>query len=247
MSKRDIVERARALADKAARGPWIVWEGHAQVFAGPVNENSSGMIRGYRGKVCECDEMDWSHAKNRRNARFIAAARTLVPALCDEVEGLRALSRKLAEGWPAPLGGTFTFDVVTKEWWYGQGTFRRGPFPSKVAAVLAFVEGAIPLDPDNPWPGHPVQPPEDPAEAALRACEAEREEAAAAAIARDREELRQKAAERLIERYYASPGIEVPIFEYLGWTPDQYAVFNAYGVIPAGWEPPADAFEGEQS
>lgn len=64
-------------------GPWVVWEGHAEVFAGPAKSNTPGMIRGTRGIVANCESDDFGENEDEQeaNARLIAAAPDLLEAL----------------------------------------------------------------------------------------------------------------------------------------------------------------------
>jgi hypothetical protein len=77
-------------------GPWVIWDGHTSVHAGPVKENTRSCLRGGRGTICEMDELlcdcgedyDLIHDDNGgvcpallANARLIAAAPDLLTAL----------------------------------------------------------------------------------------------------------------------------------------------------------------------
>ena len=92
----------RARADAATPGPWGVWEDHAEIWAG-ILENTPGQIRSTKGggpignfeqiddgvdedSVCMDQSVD--------NAVFAAAARDDVPRLCDRVEALEAALRE---------------------------------------------------------------------------------------------------------------------------------------------------------
>lgn len=71
------LKRLRALVDAATEGPW--W---SQEHNDKHGEDADVMANG----CCITSEM------NTENARFIAAARTAVPALLDEVERLKAVA-----------------------------------------------------------------------------------------------------------------------------------------------------------
>jgi hypothetical protein len=95
----DVVVRARAALDGVAEGPWMVSGGvvwREDVIAVPDPNDPTGqtpMPEQVQEKVAES-----SHDM----ARFIAAARDLVPELVDEVERLRAAVgrvRVLTEHW----------------------------------------------------------------------------------------------------------------------------------------------------
>jgi len=88
----------RALADAATRGPWEVPVANVFRVIAPsathTNERQ-GLTPPYPWLVvADMGDPDG----NARDARFIAAARTLVPALCDGVERLRAEVADLAQG-----------------------------------------------------------------------------------------------------------------------------------------------------
>lgn len=85
---RRLVERAERRAKKATKGPWIVWKGHAEVYQGPAKENELYSMRGHGQKICECDDFDHSKTQAKRDASFVARARTDVPALCAAVRRL---------------------------------------------------------------------------------------------------------------------------------------------------------------
>ena len=90
----------RARAEAAAEGPWGVWEGHAEIWAGII-ENEPGCItaRGGCGPVGRFENEDGEDDEQAiDNAVFAAAARTDVPALCDRVEALEAALRRIDDG-----------------------------------------------------------------------------------------------------------------------------------------------------
>lgn len=45
------------VAAKHTPGPWELWEGHLEIFGGPLKENTRGGIRGGSGQICELDEL----------------------------------------------------------------------------------------------------------------------------------------------------------------------------------------------
>jgi hypothetical protein len=80
---------------KHTPGPWVVWEEHADVYAGEVDENRPGSIGG-KGllHIARCDDdvnedKEWdedaeggiSPEESRANARLIAAAPDMAEAL----------------------------------------------------------------------------------------------------------------------------------------------------------------------
>jgi hypothetical protein len=89
----------RALCDAAAKGPWVVWKGHADVYAGEPRVNTPGRLAGCTGQIASCDHQDFgdddreADRQDRANAAFIAAAREALPALLDRV----AAAEKRAE------------------------------------------------------------------------------------------------------------------------------------------------------
>jgi hypothetical protein len=79
----------KSATDGATEGPWEVanvagW----LVMAGPLKENTPGLVRGGRGTLAEMDE-DFGEDEQEANALFFAVARTAMPALLDEVQRLR--------------------------------------------------------------------------------------------------------------------------------------------------------------
>ena len=95
----------RARAEAATAGPWGVWEDHAEIWAGLI-ENTPGMVRAKKGggpigsfeqidDDMDDDDFDGEDSSQQSidNAVFAAAARTDVPALCARVEALEAALR----------------------------------------------------------------------------------------------------------------------------------------------------------
>lgn len=82
----ELVSRARALADEAPAGPWIAEEYDDTLGVGPGPFTLTRAPLGY------------FDAEAYGACEFIAAARTLVPALCDEIEGLEKLCEDLSRG-----------------------------------------------------------------------------------------------------------------------------------------------------
>lgn len=87
------IDAIRKLTDAATPGPWGV--GNDTFVASELERLPKGVIQ-YRYAVAELDEYTREESDEPNpvpaaaDAEFIAAARTLVPALCDEVEQLRA-------------------------------------------------------------------------------------------------------------------------------------------------------------
>lgn len=87
----------RERADAATQGPWhtigdiYVYAPIGAVADTPINEDTEYITRA-RGVG-----RDATIEEQRLNLEFIAAARTDVPALCDEVERLRTLARAVIE------------------------------------------------------------------------------------------------------------------------------------------------------
>ena len=86
----------RKLTDAATPGPWGVGNGTNIVRGLEVTGRGSyTCIQSVAEVTDEDDREDWDHddfveVDPEDDAEFIAAARTLVPALCDEIEQLRA-------------------------------------------------------------------------------------------------------------------------------------------------------------
>ena len=87
-----LVEGAERWPNRASKGPWARWKGHATVFQGPPQENEPWAYKGIKNgvQVAECDDDFISKGQAKRNAAFIARARTDVPKLCAEVRRLDA-------------------------------------------------------------------------------------------------------------------------------------------------------------
>jgi hypothetical protein len=84
--KKPNLEAIEKRARRAMKGPWVVWKGTSSVEMGPATLNEIGEFRGPvggGGTVCEVD--DFENRKAKVTARFIAHARTDVPALCAAV------------------------------------------------------------------------------------------------------------------------------------------------------------------
>jgi len=80
------IDAIRKLADAATDGPWWAWDrGVGYVIA--LGEPSD--VDKYNRPARELPEGMRTDIGRREDAAFIAAARTLVPALCDEIERLR--------------------------------------------------------------------------------------------------------------------------------------------------------------
>lgn len=82
---KDELQKARLLCEQATPGPWGVYQ---DTPFEPVEVNSPSR------DIASLDT--WEHRPDGResDAHFIAASRTLVPALLDEVERLRVLLRE---------------------------------------------------------------------------------------------------------------------------------------------------------
>lgn len=96
------------ISERCARstpGPWVVWRGHSDVFCGNNGENTPGCITGNCVARCEAEDIPDLFKKNgevdedeekyerqaKRNAAFIASARTDIPALLAIVDQLRTV------------------------------------------------------------------------------------------------------------------------------------------------------------
>lgn len=80
------VAAIRARAEAATEGPWKLWNGWGPTRDGLMGFERMGPESG--GRVFRHDAQQDLYA-TQADAEFIAAARTDVPALCDEVERLR--------------------------------------------------------------------------------------------------------------------------------------------------------------
>lgn len=88
----DDIKNLRALCEKAAPGPW----GQAGTAEKPYpSVSSADRMRGYQvhsmDHLIDRPERQFMWEQWNHDAAFIAAARSAVPALLDEVERLRAL------------------------------------------------------------------------------------------------------------------------------------------------------------
>lgn len=88
----------RARADAATRGPWYTGIGDRHWSDGveyvPVAVDDAREVDVALIRVCD----DGSYSPAVETAEFIAHARTDVPALCDEVDRLRAFAERVAAG-----------------------------------------------------------------------------------------------------------------------------------------------------
>jgi hypothetical protein len=93
-----MIDELKKLAEQATPGPWEAGEcGAHLVMAGPTLESKRGHIKGGRGQICEMEDMDFSPAKQKANARFIAAANpAAVLALLERMKRLEGTLEKLA-------------------------------------------------------------------------------------------------------------------------------------------------------
>jgi hypothetical protein len=91
------LEDLERLDTEATPGPWVQWDGHGTVVAGPVSRNDRRSISGHRATICEAEEPDdWDDddiaepEAHLTNAALIAAARTALPSLLAEVRASRS-------------------------------------------------------------------------------------------------------------------------------------------------------------
>lgn len=91
---------------KHTPGPWVIWEDHAAIYAGPVKENLPHTISGYRKEICECDpdgaldgfsdEDDIAEQEEViANARLIASS----PDLLEALESLLGAEWMVSHDW----------------------------------------------------------------------------------------------------------------------------------------------------
>lgn len=95
-------DRIAKLRAKVTPGPWFIWKGHTDVFAGRPKINTAGLLENHDGRICEIEPEDLygigSEARQikqaRANTRFIAAAHVMADLIADqqaEIERLRKL------------------------------------------------------------------------------------------------------------------------------------------------------------
>ena len=96
----DVIARAKAALEGVTEGPW-----RASLLDGIDYEDGSSCIRGgvYPDVHGSAPVFLSSSGIDRRDARFIAAARTLVPELLAEVKRLRGALDGLAEDCDAEI------------------------------------------------------------------------------------------------------------------------------------------------
>lgn len=87
-----LIERAERRASRATKGPWVRWKGNSSVEQGPAKENTPGCFRGIRNgiRIAECEDDLGSRLQAKRNATFIAGARSDIPKLCSALRDLDA-------------------------------------------------------------------------------------------------------------------------------------------------------------
>ena len=90
---------------KHTPGPWTVWNGHSDVYAGPISSNTPGGIIGkpHQRLVCVaiCDEdEEITDREQRANARLIAAAPLLLEACKATVAADEASIKEIQKEFP---------------------------------------------------------------------------------------------------------------------------------------------------
>lgn len=75
------IEKLEKALTRATPPPWVKWVGHANIVAGPVDENTRGHITGGRGEIATCDDLDFGERRAECNTRLIVAAVNALPAL----------------------------------------------------------------------------------------------------------------------------------------------------------------------
>lgn len=120
----DLVKRAREALDGVTPGPWEVPD---QTYTRNLTVNTGGGMDaimlacpGTGGAMSYTDEvctLSWSGGEHDANARFIAAARDLVPAMADRIEALEAAMARADELMVALLPiETLTAEMFARNW-----------------------------------------------------------------------------------------------------------------------------------
>lgn len=96
-------KEARARAEKATLGPWAPdhTEAGDVVVWGPEEDwlaNVGNWARQNPEATLEMQSLQYVQMRDAADGEFIAAARSDVPALCDDVEALADLARRLSWG-----------------------------------------------------------------------------------------------------------------------------------------------------
>jgi hypothetical protein len=114
----DFVAEAKAALEGVTEGPWE-YDTSAEtmnLFRGPVVWLGDGDLGAHVGRGVVAVE---NHYQEDENGRFIAAARTLVPALVAEVEKLRSAAKTLGkiidDSLTDVLKATDSYDVIGED------------------------------------------------------------------------------------------------------------------------------------
>lgn len=113
------IKAARELVEKATRGPWFVQE--QRHYADPTRSRLNVMYTatdahnlGAKFSLARVELFGSGNGNDEGNAAFIAAARTLVPALLDEVERLTKHCADLAGDIAALESGRMWHEAATE-------------------------------------------------------------------------------------------------------------------------------------
>jgi hypothetical protein len=100
------IKQARELCEKATESEWNIWVDYnddelfrGAIISGEAEERKDGIVTA--DWICEVDSETTGHEpeEDAANLKFIAASRTLVPQLLDEVERLRGKLLQLYEAY----------------------------------------------------------------------------------------------------------------------------------------------------
>jgi hypothetical protein len=87
----DLVKQARDLLDGVAGERWCFEE-----YQNDIGQTGIQVVAQDGTVICD-DEPYYPQAVERKNARFIAASRQLVPAMADRIEALEAALRDISD------------------------------------------------------------------------------------------------------------------------------------------------------
>lgn len=131
------LQSLRDLLEKATKGPWIAQEA----------ANGARIVRAPGKSVCMTPAayLPGPKALNATNAAFIAAARSALPALLDEVEGLRDDKETLAFERDEFASKATTWEICSDSW-KDRAQTAEGERDRLVALLEPFAEAAARYD-----------------------------------------------------------------------------------------------------
>lgn len=142
----DEIDTLQALCDLATPGPWFAEEHKCECCAYVTNEkgvSQTNVMYVVNGKAASWHE----------NARFIAEARTALPALLDEVQRLKATLASIEEYGTAEINAAVDLREEVARLRQGHLTEAMGRVTNAILGTLEHMQ----VEPHCDWLGHPVE------------------------------------------------------------------------------------------